>query len=551
MNFDSLIGPGYTLFSRKAESQLSINVWRERVQTDQGTNPFVMYKSFGTLPYIALTAGIGRGMFELNGHEFIVVGNTIYDYIGGVLNGTAGPINNDGLPVQFAASQDTLMIYSGGLLLRLNGGNLSVPVLSFVPLGITWVKNYFVAISDNASQFFFSTDDGATWPADQVQTAEADATALMACASIHQQLVLIGQNITQWFYVTGDPDAPFSPVDSGVLRSGTLAPNSVKALGESLYWVENSKEGTNSIVKTNGYAIQTVSNNYIGDVLQRVSFLTEAGTQDAIGMAFKKGDHEFYRVTFPSADITLEYHANQDEWECPAWFDWLHTEGNSPFFDGPGLEGFHKHRAMSFVSDASGKILALDHSNGFVYRMSQYYYYESGFPLKSLRRTPHIVQENKNIAFGRLDLGAETGVGLVVSLWLNNYTLAAAAFATALAAAVVAATVTADQALILQKIYDGTPHIPLSAYPDATTMAALGFYPWGDDPVITLRYSNDGGSNYSAELVRSMGRASVDGTQVYWNRLGKTRDRVWELAHDAPCKLAITGAYLEAEEMLS
>lgn len=516
-----------------------MNVHRERIESGEGAENFVLLKSPGMLPYITDTkVGPVRGQYELNGHDFIVVGDTVYDYVNDILQFSYGPIANAGNPVFLAASQNTLMILSENTLYRLNTGVLTLiaapATVTFV--GIAFLKNYFIALAETLSQFYWSTDDGATFPAANVQTAEADANQCLAIVSIHQQLAIIGNRITQWFYVIGNASAPFSPIDSGVIRSGTMSAATVKALGESLFWLERNKDGEGKVIMTNGYNAERVSNHAVENKFRE--YARDFGIDDAYANAFEMNGHQFYRITFPSADATWEYNKTVSaatgipEWEEVPWWNWE-------------LGTYHRHRGMSIVS-AFGKILVGDHSNGIIYEMSPDIYHDFGYPLVWNRRTPHIVEENKEVAYDRLDLGMETGVGLASPLWLNQYSLDPGTFAADLATAVGAGTVTAPQALILQKIYDVLPYVPLDPYPDDIVMTALGFAKWGDDPQIVMSYSNNGGKTFSNELSRSLGRSGTD-KDVYWNRMGAGKDRVWDFWGDAPCKLAITAAYFDAE----
>jgi hypothetical protein len=95
-------------------------------------------------------------------------------------------------------------------------------------------------------------------------------------------------------------------------------------------------------------------------------------------------------------------------------------------------------------------------------------------------------------------------------------------------------------------------------------MNALGFYPLGamrvlsdgstvigSDPLVYMRYSDDGAETFSQSLYRSMGAAGQRKTRLRWERGGTARDRVFQAGGDAPVKIAITTAWLEAEELAS
>jgi hypothetical protein len=69
----------------------------------------------------------------------------------------------------------------------------------------------------------------------------------------------------------------------------------------------------------------------------------------------------------------------------------------------------------------------------------------------------------------------------------------------------------------------------------------------GNDSLVMLRWSDDGGHTWSNEHWRSMGRIGETGRRVLWRRLGMTlklRDRVYEVSGTDPVKIAIMGAEL-------
>lgn len=549
--FQALVGGDNKAFSSKADNQRSVNCYIARVDSDQGVNPFVLYKSPGLLPYItSLKTGPVRGMMSRDVssgfHGFIVVADTVYDVMGQAVSFTYGPIADDGDPVYMAASPTSLMIVSDGVLYRINGGALSTISLSFTPRNVVFLKNYFVVLSDALQQFYWSSNDGATFPAANVQTLEADANATLTMAVIHQQLYFVGTRITQVFYVGPRPQAPFVPNDGAVIRSGTRAPASLKALGSSLFWLESDQDGQNRVVECEGYTVKVVSTNALSNTIRE--YQRDHGTDDAIGMAYEMNGQQFYRLTFPTADKTWEYNRTTNTWSEIISQDWP-------------TAAQHRHRGMSMMS-AFGRILVGDHSNGIVYEMSPDIYHDAGFPLPWFRQAPHIVQGNHNIALEEVDLGIQTGVGLVNPLWLNDYSLSGAAFASALAQDVIDGDITAAQSTVLQQIYDGVPYVPLDPYPSVDVMDALGFFPWGaqrvtsggtvlgDVPSIYLRYSHDGGESFSAELRRSMGQA---GTQARpsWMRLGVGRDVVVRIGGSDPVKYAVTTAWIDAQELAS
>jgi len=62
---------------------------------------------------------------------------------------------------------------------------------------------------------------------------------------------------------------------------------------------------------------------------------------------------------------------------------------------------------------------------------------------------------------------------------------------------------------------------------------------------ILLQWSDDSGDNWNDGQIVSVGGLQK---RAVWNRLGNSRDRIYRLTVDTPCKVVIVGASLEAEK---
>lgn len=67
----------------------------------------------------------------------------------------------------------------------------------------------------------------------------------------------------------------------------------------------------------------------------------------------------------------------------------------------------------------------------------------------------------------------------------------------------------------------------------------------GSNPQAMLRWSDDGGFNWSNEMWAKVGKIGERRTRVRWRRLGKSRDRVFEVTITDPVKVVIVGASAE------
>lgn len=551
MDFPQLLGAFYTDLASKADCQRAMNVYLSRIESGGGRGPYVMYKQFGQRAFKQVYATNGcRGMIlaPSNINLFTIHGDTFFDILeDGTVNSSLGGLVNDGLPVSLDYSSNTLFIVSSNILYRINSGALTTPATPFIPSSVGVIAGIIVATELNTANFYFSLDDGATWAALDQQTAEAFPNQLVNLLIDHQELWLFGNRRTQVFVVGDDPNAPFDAIPSGVIEVGLQAKFGCARLDNTIFLYGSNKDGDHQVVRMNGYTPMRVSTHAVENVFRGYGKNT-----DAIMASFQLNGHSCLRLSFPSANNGLGATWHYDASLPPelAWTEagWWNLK-----------QGYHERHRSPFYTAAFGFIIAGDHTNGWLYKLTPDDYTDFGYPLRWLRRTPHITKENKQVSYRRLEVLARVGNGLLSPLWLHTYDRDAATFAANLATQVAGGNVTAAEALVLQAIYDQTPYTPLNPYPTPDTMNTLGFRPWGayttlsngttlgGPPEIEMRYSNDGGENFTQYSARSSGLVGQFNKRLFWNRLGKGRDRVWEFAGGSPAPEAIVGAAFDAE----
>lgn len=149
------------------------------------------------------------------------------------------------------------------------------------------------------------------------------------------------------------------------------------------------------------------------------------------------------------------------------------------------LDGFGNLKRIRPIVQChtGGRTLVGDWENGNIYEYDLDTYSDNGSPIKRVRATQMIQSGLDFIRNGNLRIDMDTGVGLT----------------------------------------DGQ----------------------GEDPQAILRYSKDGGRNWSAPISRSFGRIGDFDAVVQWNRVGGGERSVFEVTITDPVKVNITGAYFE------
>ena len=224
---------------------------------------------------------------------------------------------------------------------------------------------------------------------------------------------------------------------------------------------------------------------------------------DAFAYTYQQEGHGFYVLTFPSANATWVYDAATQAWHERAGL----VNGQ-----------FTRHRS-NCQCNFGGETIVGDFENGNIYKYSLEVYADNGAPqkwLRSWRALPTGQNNLKRTAQHSLQLDAESGVGL------NGFTTEQVFFLD---------TQNGDNLITENGNY-------IAAEITSTVLA---------DPKVMLRWSDDGGHNWSNEHWTSMGGIGKFGQRIIWRRLGMTtriRDRVYEVSGTDPVKVAIMGAEL-------
>lgn len=152
----------------------------------------------------------------------------------------------------------------------------------------------------------------------------------------------------------------------------------------------------------------------------------------------------------------------------------------------PATGAPHRHRSNCYANLQDLRLVG-DYATGQVHLMSRSVYTDAGTTIRRQRRSPHVwSKENRNRVFqSAIQIEFTPGVGLQMGQ--------------------------------------------------------------GFDPQAMLRWSNDGGFTWSNEHWSSIGKAGATKNRAKWNRLGRARDRVYELNFSDPVPCDVIGATLWGE----
>ena len=397
-SYPGFCGPSYESQSPLASSERCMNLYPERLEMgDQ--QQVVLYSTPGLKAFSESTSGPCRGLFAQNGRCFVVMANTLYELNSAGTFTSLGTVAGDSNPATFATNGDggdELFVTSGdqGYLYNLSTGAFSNPVSDVTMGGM--LDGYFVALDQSTSTFKMSDLlDGTTWDSTQILQRNAAPDTWQAMLVKNPIILLFGSETTEPIYNAGAAPFPFAPVPNMIIPHGIAAPFSAKAIGNTVLWLTETKDGNRQVVAMMGYNAQRVSTYAVEFALSQYD-----NVDDAVAYTYQDQGHQFYTLNFPSANATWVFDLSMGMWhERGKW--------NAAAMDyevwGPEYHAF-----------AFDKHLVGDPCNGVIYHMSTDLFTDvDGKGLRRQRIPPILQSEQRRVFLDRFQLHCDVGVGLL------------------------------------------------------------------------------------------------------------------------------------------
>lgn len=331
------------------------------------------------------------------------------------------------------------------------------------PTHIIYLDGFFIVNDADTDNFYISAkEDPTSWNALDFEAAAVAPDNALALAATESILWIVGEESTQGYYNSGNPDFPYSIILSATQEVGILAPYSIAESDDGIFFLATTPEGGRFV-----YRIQGQSGKVITEDEQEHFLTTVADPSDAYGFIYKQSGKSFYVLQLSETEgadartsATLVYNIGAGKWETRELLD-----GSAWRAGGHGI--LNKQNIVG--SRLQNKSLRLD-LNVFT---------DAGQPIVKRRRTQIFHKDNHLLDWIELiiDIGPAT---------------------------------TEDLEL---------------------------------DPLIKLRYSDDGGRSWGYWLTESLGRIGDFEHRVVFRSLGISRNRVYEIEISEAIYISLIGAY--------
>lgn len=416
----NFVGEAYEAASRTQDNQECINWYLEsdpdKAQGERGAN--ALYPTPGTVGVCDLSYGEIRGLHTLpGGSEMIAVsGDAVYS-IDQYYNATlVGTLSTSGGRVYITDNGTSAYITDGPNRYYYTWGSGAFGIKSdgaFTGGNVCDVVDNFIVYNRPDTNQFGCTDVGSVDSGALNFSAKIGAPDnIVSIICDHRQVCLLGETESERWVNVGSFPFPFSAIPGTAIQHGLQARNSIARLGEGFAFLALDDRGAATIVMWGATfpAPQRISTFAIENAIQ-----TYAVTSDAIAYSYAQAGHEFYVITFPTANVTWCFDLSTQKWHRRAWRN-------------PNTGVLHRHRS-NCATIFNGNTIVGDYENGKLYELSQTVFTDDGDPLPCIRRCPHLVSDLKRQYFHDLQIQFQPGVGLqtgqgddpeCILRWSNN-----------------------------------------------------------------------------------------------------------------------------------
>jgi hypothetical protein len=456
----NFIGGTYTLQSANIDAQVTLNMFPQIDESGSGKNRVALVGTPGlSAPIWTLPQTPVRALWAGENRLWAVAGNMLYELLADGTYATAGispsstpggglaPIVGtvlavDGNPAIIIPSANNLLIISGGQACYDNGAGIAACLFvdgtgtglahPFVGATMgTFLDGYFIvsgsALNSGPSgdqaqgkrQINISGGEGVTlddptvWSVLDFAIKEAYPDNIAAILADHEELWIWGDtSSTEVWQNTGVNNFPLQRMPGAFIHHAALAAWGAVRLGEGIAYLGGDVgRGGPVFYYAQGFYPQRLSNFAVEQV-----WGTYARWDDAVAYVYIDQGHEFYVVTFPTANATWCLDMSTGQWHQRGWWNGTSNDRQRGWV----------HAAVALAAHGSATVESPfthyvgDWQNGNVYKMSTAYLTDNGAPIQRIRTAPHLSDDQLYNYYSRFQIDVDTIDPLATLSWSNT-----------------------------------------------------------------------------------------------------------------------------------
>jgi hypothetical protein len=264
-----------------------------------------------------------------------------------------------------------------------------------VPQLVVFIDSFFVVTTDTKKFIRSSANDGETWSALDVYTAESDPDTIVAPHVFNNKLYIAGSETIEEFYNNGG-----NFQRTGLfIDKGVFAKFSMVSTNNSFMWIGGGTNESPAIWTLNGNTAQKVSTTAIDSALQK---FTKEEIEEAFAYSYAQNGAYFVGFSFPTR--TFEFNSVSGKW----------NERKSQIVNTKELTEVIRWRVNSLVT-AYNRILCGDSQDGRIGSVEVDTYTEYNSPIIRTVTLQPLSDQGSAISVSQLEATMEAGVGDLVT----------------------------------------------------------------------------------------------------------------------------------------
>lgn len=259
------------------------------------------------------------------------------------------------------------------------------------PQIVVFVDSYFVCSTDSKKFIRSDSNDGESWSALNVYSAESDPDDIVGLQVYKNKLYVLGSETTEEFF----NDAGTFRRTGLFIDKGLFSPFSTIASNSAFMWIGGGTNESPAIWSLSGGSPQKVSTTAIDSALQD---FTQAQIQEAFAYSYAQNGAYFVGFSLPTR--TFEYNVVTGKW----------NERKSQILNSKGLTETVRWRVNSIIT-AYNRVLCGDSQDGRVGSVEVDTYTEYGAEIVRSFATQPLAAEGNATIVSQLELTMESGAG--------------------------------------------------------------------------------------------------------------------------------------------
>lgn len=331
-----------------------------------------------------------RGFHVHDGRLFVVAGARVYEVYADGSYREWGAINSVRDRVGMASLLNTIVIGDGSGYYALDLAANTLTAIADAPRGRfpIFFNQRILFQGENGLVYYSELNDPTDIPGLNFFSAESLPDEINWIVTTEDQIWLGGPDSTEVWYDSGDADNPFQRVPGGVIYSGSPFPHTALRLDNSVWWVEQDKDGRGIVRRSNGFTPIRVSTSDVERFIGEASELT--------AYSYQEEGHTFYVLNSESG--TRAFDLKTQEWHDRAWLN--------------RNTGVQERQRQEFHAFVYGQHMCGDYETGAIYRQGLDLFTDAGQEIRRVRRSARLNTGGNWAQIGEVWFDFETGVGL-------------------------------------------------------------------------------------------------------------------------------------------